>query len=426
MSWIDQLISDEIAEDDQLAVKAKLFVKITCIFSVVGVLYATLYATSMDFIEGARFLYTMAVINALGIALFYKSQNVALAGNYLGLMLFSAFVFLTYTSGGLYSSANAWFGIMVLVTLLISGKKSGLTWGVVAFLYIIGLFVLTQSGHDFPSLYADGTDAPRQLIGFGGGVILISILALIFESNKVRAYEELDYTLNNTVSDLEEAKAEIYSSASETAERAGECVDYSDRISAQLNEVSKSISEMKSNIQSISSRAEKSVSTVDQALSLSKNSYKRIDTLKDRSDEIGKIVGIIRSITTQINLLALNAGVEAVRAGEAGGSFSVVADEIKNLASRTTESTDTIEHTVTAIQAEVDHFIRDLDDLGKIMSNVSTNQSEIQSAVDIQASTTSVMADSISESANQGKRVAKLINQLADSASDLIIRTRQE
>lgn len=87
------------------------------------------------------------------------------------------------------------------------------------------------------------------------------------------------------------------------------------------------------------------------ALSLKiSESCEQIETLNASTDDIGKILDVIKGISQQTNLLALNAAIEAARAGEAGRGFAVVADEVRNLAHRTQESAEEIHRMITSLQ----------------------------------------------------------------------------
>jgi methyl-accepting chemotaxis protein len=142
-----------------------------------------------------------------------------------------------------------------------------------------------------------------------------------------------------------------------------------------------------------------------------KESAKTVESLGARSDQIGAIVGTIEDIADQTNLLALNAAIEAARAGEQGRGFAVVADEVRSLAERTTKATREISEMIKAIQQET------IDAVNAMEAGVKE--------VEFGTSEASKSCEVLSEILSQIDSVASQVHQIATAAEQQTATTDQ-
>lgn len=169
-------------------------------------------------------------------------------------------------------------------------------------------------------------------------------------------------------------------------------------------------------------------------------SSRTVETLGTRSDQIGQIVGTIEDIADQTNLLALNAAIEAARAGEQGRGFAVVADEVRALAERTTRATREIGEMIKTIQTEtkgavvtMEEGVREVengtteaaksgDALQEILDQINAvtmQVSQIATAAEEQTATTSEISNNIHQMSEVVRQTARGAQDSSEAASGL-------
>ena len=154
------------------------------------------------------------------------------------------------------------------------------------------------------------------------------------EVHSVDGYQAIS-SQRDQIGMLATAMSQMSASAQSVAGNAAMAVDSAERVNQQTRNGQALIDSQVSAIAALSGEMEKSVAAIDQ--------------LAQNSQEIGRVVEVINSIAQQTNLLALNAAIEAARAGEQGRGFAVVADEVRSLAKRTQQSTHEIEAMISVL-----------------------------------------------------------------------------
>ncbi|MCS0016755.1 methyl-accepting chemotaxis protein [Vibrio parahaemolyticus] len=195
---------------------------------------------------------------------------------------------------------------------------------------------------------------------------------------------------------------------------------------ATIGEISESTSVAVEGVHQAATNAEQgrsvvemTVTNVGQLTGILSNSQQSIGSLNQHVDKIGGAVNIIQDIAEQTNLLALNAAIEAARAGEQGRGFAVVADEVRALASRTHQSTEEITRVVMDIQAQMSTVVSDIDQCNE------QGQQTLSASEQLDASLQQIITDMHAIQGNS-ERIASAIeeqgivmNQVSDSITEL-------
>lgn len=212
-------------------------------------------------------------------------------------------------------------------------------------------------------------------------------------ANISRAFNTFVSRINEIISQVVLTGTDLNSSASIVREQSVQALSRGDRQSEQSLLVVTAMNEMASTIHDISHNAagaaeaansvnketensnavlQFATQTIGNLTNEINNTSDVVTALAERTQSIESILDVIRGISEQTNLLALNAAIEAARAGEAGRGFAVVADEVRNLATKSAQSTDEIQTMIDHLQSEAKSAVEAMD----ISRNLTTKGSE--------------------------------------------------
>ncbi|WP_432460339.1 PocR ligand-binding domain-containing protein [Agarivorans sp. QJM3NY_25] len=199
----------------------------------------------------------------------------------------------------------------------------------------------------------------------------------------------------------------------------------SNQIKGSLQQVATKSSAMSNTVKEISDNASKSRTIVLQAVEKVKHSTKQMDNLESAAQEIGMVLETISKISSQVDLLSLNAAIEAARAGDAGRGFAVVANEVKHLAGQTQDASIDIGTKIHDIQQASSDAQANISLINQVIKQVDDTVLAIESAVKTQANMAEEMSENILQTSTEMETVDNDMQHAASVAQKLTTSLEQ-
>jgi methyl-accepting chemotaxis protein len=238
----------------------------------------------------------------------------------------------------------------------------------------------------------------------------------------IQAFEEASTSAISQVSDaasqMETAARTMSSTAAATTGKSAAVSHASEGASQNVQTVAAAAEEMVSSIGEISQQIARSTQIAGSAVDQVERTNGDVQRLDDAAKSIDDIVGLINDIAEQTNLLALNATIEAARAGEAGKGFAVVASEVKALASQTGAATQNISQHISGIQGATAKAVEAMSSIGGTIHEMSEIATAIAAAMEEQRAAAGEITRSAQEAADGTRDVFANIQEVDQATSE--------
>ncbi|WP_028671071.1 methyl-accepting chemotaxis protein [Saccharospirillum impatiens] len=421
-------------QGDQVREKA---VVVFCLLALLVGVYSLLKWRTFDV---AALQLTAVILMALVLPvpfLVRQGFSVVLGGNLAILGMAVHALYSAYLFGGIDSQYLLWMVTLIVLAYMMTNPRWGSVWSAAMLLMAVFFVRLKLTGHEFPEPPLTGSDLNRDIVvGYLLPVVMIWVgqsymqritLSAVADARAAEAavseqkasLEQASDHMNHVVvqtrdvssrladatSSLGRVQSEIGNQSAALNEAAGRQHEFASGLSDSLGRVQAAVSVSEQALSQVGQSLNATESESEQTRQLAEQLLTLMNTIKASNDNIERASQVIIDIASQTNLLALNAAIEAARAGEHGRGFAVVADEVRTLSTRSDQSANEIHSLLT--------------DSAKQISQGLTQANDSQQRVGAVAEQVTAMRTAFTELESQVGAVSTEMQQLAQGGNEL-------